>query len=105
VDGGGARAYVAASNAHDLDAIAPLFAEGADYVSARTGSFSGVSDIIAMMTQFFEIHPHAHWLTRDWREIEGNGVEFDFELTAGGAPRRGTERSYQRRGPHPPHRG
>ncbi len=89
-----AEAYVAASNAHDLEAITPMFADDADYVSSRTGTYSGIPDIIEMMRGFFEGFGDATWVTDNWRDVEGNGVEFTFVLTISGTGRPGTERVF-----------
>jgi hypothetical protein len=89
-----ARAYVDASNAHDLDRIAPMFIGAADYASSRVGTFSGIDDIIDMMRGFFAQYPDAQWRTVNWHTLDDRGVEFDFVLTAGGTDRPGTERIF-----------
>jgi ketosteroid isomerase-like protein len=89
-----AKAYVDASNAHDLERITPMFTADAEYVSSRTGTYNGVPDIIAMMDGFFSQFTDAAWTTADWRQIDGDGVEFDFVLNAGGNARNGVERVF-----------
>ncbi len=89
-----ARAYVEASNAHDLQRIAPMFAADATYTSSRTGTFAGVPEIIAMMAGFFGQFGDAAWHTENWRVVDGDGVAFDFVLTAGGSERSGVERIF-----------
>ena len=89
-----AQAYVAASNAHDIEAIAPMIALDCVYVSSSVGQHDGSEAIIAMMRGFFDSAPDVHWQASDYRLIAGNGVEFDFVISMNGESSRGTERLF-----------
>lgn len=95
-----ARAYVEASNAHDLDIVQAMFAETAEYHSDRVGSYQGIPAIRAMMDNFFRGFPDVHWRAEDYRLDGSDGVTFDFVMTATNAAtgeafeRRGVERIY-----------
>lgn len=89
-----ARAYVAASNAHDIAAIEPMIAPDCIYVSSGVGRHDGAGAIIAMMRDFFEAVPDVNWQARDYRAVTGNGVEFDFVISMNGESSTGVERLF-----------
>lgn len=78
-----ARGYVETSNRHDLEAIAPLFADDAAYRSTAVGSYEGRAAILEMMTDFFAAFPDVTWQAGDYRlEPASRSVVFDFTLRA-----------------------
>lgn len=95
-----ARDYVAASNAHDLDRVEAMFAEDAEYHSTGVGSHAGRAAIRGMMERFFATYPDVRWAAEDYHLTDGNGVTFDFIMTAmpadgsDGIERRGMERLF-----------
>lgn len=89
-----AKAYVAASNAHDLAAISPMLAPGCVYYSAAVGRYVGTDAILAMMQEFFGEYPDAHWQVDAYSLHGVDVVEFDFEITLLGKASSGHERLY-----------
>ena len=77
-----AKAYVALSNAHQLDLVFTMFTETAQYQSSTVGEFHGKSAIEAMMASFFLQFNDVYWLVADYRYIDNRRVEFDFVMTA-----------------------
>ena len=80
-----AKAYVGASNAHDLDAVEALLADGALYISTGVGEHIGRGAIRAMMDVFFSGHNSLNWQTSGWTEEQDGSVAFDFVMTGIGA--------------------
>lgn len=80
-----ARNYVTLSNHHQLDLIERLFAADAAYYSEFFGEYRGSAAIHEMMIGFFNRFPNAHWEVPGYREIENNGVEFDFKMSGSDA--------------------
>ena len=76
-----AKAYVAASNAHDVTTIEPMLSVDAKYVSSGVGSHSGRDLIMSMMTGFFDQNPDVHWDCRDWALDSDDTAAFDFTIT------------------------
>ncbi len=76
-----ARAYVALSNAHRVELIAPMFSATAVYTSSAVGEFTGSDEIEKMMRGFFTSYPDVFWLTENYR-FENNRVTFDFSMQA-----------------------
>lgn len=89
-----AEAYFAASNAHDLDRIAALFAPDAVYRSTGVGAHDGPAAIRAMNEAFFAANPEVGWEVTARRIVPEAGVELDFLITLGGKRHPGTERVY-----------
>jgi len=89
-----AKGYVAASNAHDLELIRPMFRETAVYQSSGVGFHEGGAQIVAMMEGFLGANPDVHWQVQNYKTIEGNGVEFDFIMCMGGEKSKGVERIF-----------
>jgi hypothetical protein len=93
-----AKAYVALSNAHRLEFILPMFADGATYHSPHVGEFIGRNAIGEMMADFFSRFPDVRWNALEYRCTEKGVVRFKFEmfateaLTGKSVERRGTER-------------
>lgn len=79
-----ARAYVAHSNAHDLDAIGELLDHDARYESAYAGVLHGRDAILAMMRGFFATFPDVHWDATGYVEVSVHQVAFDFRMRATG---------------------
>ena len=77
-----AKAYVALSNAHQLDLVFSMFDESAQYQSSTVGEYYGKSAIEAMMVGFFTQFNDVYWLVADYRYIDNQRVEFDFLMTA-----------------------
>jgi len=77
-----AKAYVALSNAHQLDRVFSMFVESAQYQSSTVGEYHGKSTIEAMMTSFFARYSDVYWIVSDYRYINKGLVEFDFFMTA-----------------------
>lgn len=77
-----AKAYVALSNAHQLNFVLPMFTAEASYISANVGVFNGRSAIEEMMTRFFSRFPDVNWKARDYRCTSDGNVRFDFAMTA-----------------------
>lgn len=92
-----ARAYVALSCAHRVQFILPMLDEAAVYSSANVGEFTGREAIGAMMTDFFSRYPDVYWQVEEYRQVQGNTIEFEFEMIASagqggtGIRRRGRE--------------
>lgn len=89
-----ARAYVDASNDHDIDGIAALLAPDVAYRSSGVGAHDGAAKILAMNRTFFGDYPDVHWDPVNWRHIGDGGIEFDFTITLGGQSHRGVERVF-----------
>ena len=85
-----AEAYVAASNAHDVDRISKMLAPGCSYRSAGVGRHDGADAIIAMMRSFFASNRDVHWQAENYRGHSGH-VVFDFVITMGGDSSSGVE--------------
>jgi len=77
-----ARAYVALSNAHDLERILPMFADNALYRSSNVGEFKGRDAIGRMMSDFFDRFPNVYWSVEEYRCAGAAAVVFDFAMTA-----------------------
>ena len=89
-----ARAYVAASNDHDVERIAGMLAADAAYASTGVGRHDGAEAILAMNRSFFADNPDVHWEAVNYRQVKGDGVEFDFTITLNGASSSGVERVF-----------
>ena len=95
-----AKAYVEASNTHDLDRVDAMFTEDAEYHSTGVGSHAGRTSIRAMMDRFFAAYPDVRWAAESYRQTGDDGVAFDFVMTAtpadggDGIERRGVERLF-----------
>ena len=76
-----ARAYVALSNAHRVDLIAPMFTTEAVYRSSAVGEYQGVEAIATMMQSFFERFADVHWQCENY-QCSRNRVSFAFSLQA-----------------------
>lgn len=76
-----AKNYVTLSNNHDLALIKSLLAADATYYSAYFGEYKGGAAIHAMMINFFERFPDAHWDVTEYRDISNEGAEFTFSMT------------------------
>lgn len=77
-----AKAYVALSNAHQLNLVFALFAEDAIYQSENVGVFRGKAANSQMMIGFFTKFPDVYWQAENYRLTEDGVVLFDFEMTA-----------------------
>ncbi len=89
-----ARAYVDASNDHDVDRIATMLAPDVAYRSSGAGAHDGAEAILAMNRVFFADYPDVRRDPENWRSIPNDGVEFDFTITLAGASHRGVERVF-----------
>ncbi|MCP5076159.1 MAG: nuclear transport factor 2 family protein [Rhodobacteraceae bacterium] len=87
-----AKAYVAASNAHDLNLIAQLLNEDCRYNSSGVGGYRGKAAIISMMEGFFSNNPNVHWDVPEYRLDGQLCVVFDFTISLGGQSNRGLEK-------------
>lgn len=87
-----ARAYVAASNAHDLEAIAPLLADGCRYESSGVGAHVGKPAILSMMKQFFESHRDVQWDVPAYEVDDEGRAAFRFTMSLDGDLRKGIEK-------------
>ena len=77
-----AKAYVALSNAHQLEVVFAMIAESAQYQSSTVGEYHGKSAVEAMMTTFFTQFSDVYWFVSDYRYVRKGLVEFDFFMTA-----------------------
>lgn len=91
---GRAKAYVNASNAHDVDRIADLLGAEAVYQSTGVGTHVGADAILAMSRNFFADNPDVRWEGSNYRAISGEGVEFDFTISVQGERHKGVERVF-----------
>ncbi|GAA4650449.1 hypothetical protein GCM10023116_27320 [Kistimonas scapharcae] len=73
-----ARAYVALSNAHQLELVLALFAEDATYYSAYVGSFDGKAAIATMVEAFYHLYPDVYWQVQSYQYAGNDAVIFDF---------------------------
>ncbi|MBT5432497.1 MAG: SnoaL-like domain-containing protein, partial [Rhodospirillaceae bacterium] len=89
-----AKAYVDASNDHDVERIATMLSKDVAYRSSGVGSHDGAETILAMNRKFFADFPDVHRETRDWRHVDTTGVEFEFTITLGGQSHQGVERIF-----------
>lgn len=89
-----ARAYVEASNDHDVERIAGMLAPQAAYMSTGVGRHDGAEAILAMNRDFFADNPDVHWNAVNYRNVKPNGVEFDFTITLNGVSSNGVERVF-----------
>ncbi len=76
-----AKAYVAASNAHDVTTIEPMLSADCKYISSGVGEHSGREAIAEMMTGFFAQNPEVRWEGRNWALAGPHTVMFDFTIT------------------------
>ena len=76
------RAYVALSNAHQLQFVFPMFDENATYLSAYVGEFKGREEITLMMTDFFIRYSDVHWFVEEYQFLGNGTVGFNFIMTA-----------------------
>jgi hypothetical protein len=76
-----AKAYVAMSNAHQLNLLTAMFGPQSVYRSSSVGEFIGQAAIIEMMAGFFARYPDVHWHSRNYacRDFR---VSFDFTMQA-----------------------
>lgn len=88
------RAYVDASNHHDIARIATMLAEDAVYLSTGVGRHNGAAAILDMNKTFFGANPDVHWQTSNYRLIETGGVAFDFVISYAGTSGPGIERVF-----------
>lgn len=88
------RAYVDASNEHDVGRIRSMLAYDATYHSSGVGNHHGAGAIVAMNKSFFAASPDVHWQPENFRAVEDDGVEFDFVITIAGQPSKGVERVF-----------
>lgn len=86
------KAYVDASNNHDLATIAPMLSEDCRYVSSGVGEFVGREPILQMMKTFFAANPDVRWKVPEYRLDTENRVEFDFSISLGGQSSQGIEK-------------
>ncbi len=77
-----AKAYVALSNAHQLEVVFAMLTESAQYQSSTVGEYHGKSAIEAMMTTFFARLSDVYWLVSEYRYVSNGLVEFNFFMTA-----------------------
>jgi len=76
-----ARAYLEASNAHDLEAAGALLHRDCLYDSTAVGTHRGRGAVLAMMRDFFAAVPDAHWEAGD-PALDGAGaVEVAIRLS------------------------
>lgn len=54
----------------------------ASYRSANVGNFEGRSAIAGMMADFFQRFPDVYWQVAQYRGVDSNTIEFEFEMTA-----------------------
>ncbi|WP_108881063.1 nuclear transport factor 2 family protein [Anderseniella sp. Alg231-50] len=85
-----AKAYVAASNAHDIARIKPMLAPACSYRSAGVGRHDGADAIMTMMQSFFAANPDVHWQAENYRQ-RCDHVVFDFVITMDGNSSSGVE--------------
>lgn len=91
---GKTKAYVEASNAHDVDRIATMLKEDVVYQSTGVGRHEGAAAILTMNRSFFGEYPDVHWDAENYRTVDDGGVEFDFVITLGGHSSSGIERVF-----------
>jgi len=87
---GKAKAYVSASNEHDLGQIKTMLAGDCSYRSAGVGRHDGVEAIMRMMQSFFASNPEVRWKAENYR-WRSDHVIFDFLITLGGNTSSGVE--------------
>lgn len=84
------KAYVALSNAHQLQFVLPMFDENATYFSVFVGEFKRRGKIGEMMADFFSRYTDVHWLADEYQFLGDAAVGFNFVMTAtdsqGGEP-------------------
>ena len=94
------KAYVEASNAHDLNRIEAMLDAKAHYYSSAVGKHEGRAAIRQMMEGFFAAFPDVKWETSTFRPAGTTGAAFNFVMTATnkdtgqGIERRGIERIF-----------
>lgn len=88
-----ARAYVDASNDHDLARIRQMLAPECVYISDGVGRHEGVDAILAMMQNFFASNPDVHWQVDDY-QLRLACVEFEFIITMGDKTSNGFEKIF-----------
>lgn len=76
------KAYVEASNAHDLRQVDSMLDEKARYYSSAVGEHQGRAAIRQMMEGFFAAFPDVRWQTSRYRAAGTTGAAFDFVMTA-----------------------
>lgn len=88
-----AKAYVDASNHHDLPRIKAMLAETCEYVSDGVGRHDGVNAICKMMESFFSLNADVHWQV-DRYQLFSDCVLFEFIITLAGKRSDGLERLF-----------
>ena len=76
-----AKAYVEASNAHNLNTIETMLSVECRYHSSGVGDHVGRDAILEMMRGFFDQNPDVHWDTRNWVKEGQDTVAFDFTIS------------------------
>ena len=76
-----AKAYVDASNAHDLSTIETMLSVECRYHSSGVGDHAGREIILKMMRGFFDQNPDVHWDTRNWATESEDTAVFDFTIS------------------------
>ena len=89
-----AKAYVSASNDHDLSRIEKMLAADCFYQSSGVGQYQGVSDIIAMMRDFFGTYPDVRWRPSDFHLRAPECVQFNFIIVLPKGENSGVERLF-----------
>lgn len=77
-----ARAYVDASNNHDLEVVEEQLLLDASYHSENVGRFEGSTAILNMMTGFFATYPDVTWQVDRYILNAPLTVYFEFSMIA-----------------------
>lgn len=86
-----AKAYVAASNAHDVNTIEAMLSADCVYESSGVGNHSRRDTILEMMRGFFAANPGVLWDTRNWALDGADTAVFDFTITLASGASEGRE--------------
>ena len=76
------KAYVEASNAHDLNRVEAMLDAKARYYSSAVGEHEGRAAIRRMMEEFFAGFPDVRWDASTYRAAGTTGAAFNFVMTA-----------------------
>ncbi|MEM7427004.1 MAG: nuclear transport factor 2 family protein [Pseudomonadota bacterium] len=75
-----AKAYLDASNRHDLNDISDLLSADCRYFSSGAGEHNGRDAILDMMRGFFAQYPNVRWEARNLEAETVSTAAFDFTI-------------------------
>lgn len=75
-----AKLYFDLSNASDFEGITKLLSDKTSYISANTGSYTGVEEIIRMQKAFHGKFSSLKWTVNSIHETKNGVIVFDYDF-------------------------